>query len=432
MKMLVLMGNAEVAYSDASETAADCGCDKGTLLHDGQCISCDEGLVCEGLGEYTIEEGYAWDEGISTYKCKGKRCPGGPPGECAAGRDTASIGCSLCMEGKVAKDDGSCTDCGGTDYMPIIIICLILVGMLLTAYVVIDKSERAQQTSGVVLIGLVFSQFITLLQQFGVVALISVDWDHPLKAIMAAFQLFTFNYEVIRFGCVANADSVTFYVMRIVSVAMVFVAILVVHVLLVIVMQKGKFKERLPTLICVAGTFMLAFNLPIVATISAPFMCDTHPNGKQTLQTYPDTLCWEGESHEAIVGVGIASITFPLLYLSACAWALFVLPKKVAQGDIPFLKATYFLHCRFRPEARLYCIVMLICNMLFAFSPIFGNQIHQLTVLQCIAIATLAIVVYWRPWRMSLANDFDIMGRLGLVGVLHLASTLCKGTQSDS
>ena len=59
------------------------------------------------IPQHNAPEGYfsPVEEPGSIYRCFGQpeRCPGGPPGTCASGRDTSSIACSSCLPGLHAK-----------------------------------------------------------------------------------------------------------------------------------------------------------------------------------------------------------------------------------------------------------------------------------------------------------------------------------------
>ena len=50
-----------------------CGCDKGLRedAHNGHCIKCTEGLLCEGMGKVEIAEGYQSAKDHSVFKCQG-------------------------------------------------------------------------------------------------------------------------------------------------------------------------------------------------------------------------------------------------------------------------------------------------------------------------------------------------------------------------
>merc|ERR1712176_992194 len=53
-------GQQQWAYRDGAEDESWCGCDKLTrLTNAGNCVDCEEGVDCVGMGEFFIKSGYA-------------------------------------------------------------------------------------------------------------------------------------------------------------------------------------------------------------------------------------------------------------------------------------------------------------------------------------------------------------------------------------
>ena len=53
-----------------------------------------------------------------------------------------------------------------------------------------------------------------------------------------------------------------------------------------------RFREQMPSLIGVMGTTFMAVFISMSIAIFAPFQCDRHPNGYETVRQYPQIICW--------------------------------------------------------------------------------------------------------------------------------------------
>ena len=94
---------------------AMCNCREGSHLHEGRCEMCSLGTRCPGSGSLELLPGYASlvNEPGQVFKCYGNslRCPGGPPGTCAKGRDAGSLACGSCQHHLRATGSGECSSC---------------------------------------------------------------------------------------------------------------------------------------------------------------------------------------------------------------------------------------------------------------------------------------------------------------------------------
>lgn len=144
----------------------DSGCDAGAWMSlDSQCYECGEGVLCKGLGEVIVMEGYfapSHDAG-DVWKCHGiaKRCPGGSPGTCARNRVNTSLACGECTLGTRATTSGACEECGSGQPWLLALAALFLLVGLCVVYFLIAKEDRAKQKNSVALIAIIASQVVT-------------------------------------------------------------------------------------------------------------------------------------------------------------------------------------------------------------------------------------------------------------------------------
>ena len=103
----------------------------------------------------------------------------------------------------------------------------------------------------------------------------------------------------------------------------------------------------MPSLIGVMGTTFMAVFMTIVSAIFAPLQCDAHPSGYQTVQCYPQIICWStdyenGDKHTQMVILGVIAGVVPLCFVTMCLWVVMQLPGRMGQGDTAFLHTCAF------------------------------------------------------------------------------------------
>jgi hypothetical protein len=408
-------------------TSSDaCYCDEGYRLGGGECVACTEGQVCEGMGIATVAEQYMADGGdiARIYRCfgAGHRCVGGPPGqECAAGRE--GIQCAMCEPGMTPRDDGTCGPCDGPDSAVFGIAIVVVVICLVGVYFVLDREQKAGSTAhSLLLVAISGSQVVAAIQVLGVISNMTIDWDEPFLTLLDIAKLVTFNIDILRPGCIATFTPTSKYVG---SMAIVFIglaAMLLLFVVSVVIIHKGRFRERLPILINSLGTIAMTFFISIVSTSMNPLQCAEHPDDKWTLRAYPTVKCWEGGEHGGMVGLGILFTLAPLGFLAMVARAVWLLPKRMRSMDASFLQCYRFLFFRFKIESYWYVLFFLVKNMLIALVPVFPNVVVQVLLLNLVLITAFGLVSHIMPWRVRVANFLDIVASVGVCLIVSLMS----------
>jgi len=409
-----------------AKAISECGCTEGMQLYRGECLPCDEGMICAGMGEVYLEPGYATDFALSSFKCHGNgdRCPGGSPGLCAQGRLNTSVACSDCEDGKTPGSDGTCVECSGSDILPLVVVVIAGIGVLVTMYMVIDKTSRATQRQGLVLMGLMASQMVTLLQYFGVIADLAIDWTDPLSGMLSFMDIFSFNISIFHPSCISGMTALARYAVNLLGVFVCFLIVLCIHFLTVIFRYNRNWGKAFPSLVGVLGTVVLTFNVSIVATMLAPLQCNPHPNGKRTISRFPSTLCWEGGDQVGMIVMGLFSMMLPVGLIAVSCWASWQFPKRMGDGDLQFLRAFCFLFYRFTPQAYWYGPVILMRSLLVGSVPVLQDTFALLIFLQIFMTLSLCIIVGFRPWRQSVPNGVDCASHFCMIIFVTLALSI--------
>ena len=164
-------GNRWVVVEGA-DSYSFCRCAQDFFLHDAGCYPCSEGTNCPGSNELELLPGFfsSTENPGSVFRCYGdeSRCPGGPPGSCASGRDNRSLACGACLEGLRAAG-ASCEQCGDGDYILSVLTGLVILlgtGCLHFMLLRQDKEHyiKAQTQAGLLNASVFASQLVVCLQ----------------------------------------------------------------------------------------------------------------------------------------------------------------------------------------------------------------------------------------------------------------------------
>ena len=131
-------GLDQVTEESGSQLFSDCRCAEGTYMCNSSrqagCRPCPEGLKCVAGLELPVHQAGYWTSfevsapcSFSVLKCRNSReCPGNAPlGQCASGREGRA--CNNCQQNHFPRDDGTCQECGPTDFFPAILFACIVV-----------------------------------------------------------------------------------------------------------------------------------------------------------------------------------------------------------------------------------------------------------------------------------------------------------------
>ncbi|CAE8642413.1 unnamed protein product [Polarella glacialis] len=378
-KAIMVQGKEEwVAYQGAVSFDA-CGCRKGTRMDaSGECLPCGEGLKCDGSGKVMVLKGFytASDSPGSVFQCFGdsKRCPGGPPGTCAPGRDNETIACISCNSGLRPGDDGACKPCasGNSAVFSVAIILSILAIAVLYIFLRSERQEGRAQNDALLIASIAVGQFVVVSQQLSIFGQLKVNWGSPFSEVLDLFGLLAFNFEWLNVSCVAIVSPLQMYAARVFLVLLFFVVACCIHLLYVALRKKFAEGFEISALVKVMGNLMVIFFISVAGAILAPFRCYTHPNGARTVQEFGGVLCnSEGEHQKMLIVAGIALI-MPASFFAMASYVVIVeLPKRMQNADVAFLCTWSFLYYRFRPGAAVFSVILLLRNVAWLSCPSF-------------------------------------------------------------
>ncbi|CAE8615626.1 unnamed protein product [Polarella glacialis] len=439
-KAIMVQGEEEwVAYQGAVSFDA-CGCHKGTRMDaSGECLPCSEGLKCDGSGKVMVLKGFytAADSPGSVFQCFGdsKRCPGGPPGTCAPGRDNETIACISCSSGLSPGDDGACKPCssGNSAVFSVAIILSILAIAVLYIFLRSERHEGRAQNDALLIASVAVGQFVVVSQQLSIFGQLKVNWGSPFSEVLDFFGLLALNIEWLNVSCVASFSPLQMYAASVFLVLFFFVVACCIHLLYVALRKKFAEGLEISALAKVMGNLMMIFFISVAGAILAPFRCYTHPNGARTVQEFGGVLCnSEGEHQKMLIVAGIA-LLMPVSFFAMASYVVIVeLPKRMQKADVAFLRTWSFLYYRYRPGAAVFSVILLLRNVALVIVPVIpGGAIKVLLIILVLCVSIL-VTSFMLPWRILECNYMEASLLAGMSVLISMGSLFMEDVDVDS
>lgn len=298
---------------------------------------------------------------------------------------------------------------------------------VLVMYITVNMETRAKMKSSSLQVSVSIGLIVTVFQQLKVFSLMSFYWPEPFRSLLRFSAIFGFDLEVVKFACILDVSPAVNFSMKLVNVAVLLVAILIIHVcfsltpLARLLGNKQSCKDNIHYLTNTWGTLFFAFATAIASLSFTPFACLSHPNNEvRTVQGYPTVVCWNSDEHTAMVSVGILATLILLICVSLCGLAIYNFNSSMRLGNTYFLQMYAFLFSRFRVGAQYWGIVCLLRGLVVAIMPVFPNVLAQCVLMLCLLIYS-TITVYVLPWRLLSSNALDVGVSTCLIMVLALA-----------
>eukprot|EP00930_Biecheleria_cincta_P065340 TRINITY_DN5110_c0_g1_i4.p1 TRINITY_DN5110_c0_g1~~TRINITY_DN5110_c0_g1_i4.p1 ORF type:complete len:1421 (-),score=213.93 TRINITY_DN5110_c0_g1_i4:543-4754(-) len=432
---LIIPGGTTLFAAATSED--DCTCPEQTYYRqDSGCTPCTEGLSCWGglgspkqakgyYGKLLPEYGMDNQEWFQMFKCHAdaRRCPNAQLGVCSEGRE--GLACTNCKDGLTSHDDGTCAECAGNDPAFFALACLGVPAAVVGLYLLLDNDLVAKQPHTVLLVGIIGSMIMGVLQQLGTIASTSIEWVDPVSSMLDMLMVFSFEIEVLRVGCIASFSPLLLYVGKLCMALMMLGFMLLVHVAVVLLRHRGRFRDRAPTLIRSIGTLLLVFQIAIAGASIPPFECSTHPNRFTTVARYPTILCgWEdgGQEWQAMAMIGMFSTLLVCAWVAGCLAVIYQLPRQIEKNNEFYMRSFTFLFMRFKPDVYWFTVVPICRNLLVSLAPTLPDSTSQILCLQGFQLLYVVVVAHYSPWRVRLGNYLDITITMALLAFLSCAA----------
>jgi len=395
----------------------------------GRCMECQRGARSCGDTSELLPGFYATVESPNDiFQCFGyaytrpsSRCPGGPAGTCAHGRDPGSLACSACLPGYMPHG-AECVQCeaGAEPVLWLTLLVSMMVLLLGIVHVLLILASSSRPTSTSLLhaeIGIcelaAFVQIIELIRQF------NIKWSEPINflwRVLDGFRLDSLAETQCLFRASIPSEMKRYVIMSFMVPVVIIVVPSLIHLLLTICWRNLDMHHLYRTI----GTLYVTFFITVTASLTIPFRCETHPSGLRTLQVFPEVFCdWQGEHLALVACFGVASI-LPIVFLAYCLWIMCQYPKRLHNGDSKFMRSCAFLALRLRPGQELFSLFLLFRNVLLVLCPLFQTCSARVASMSLLLMASLVVTVRRQPWRANGSNFIDVLMHVSVLLILDL------------
>jgi lysylphosphatidylglycerol synthetase-like protein (DUF2156 family) len=282
------------------------------------------------------------------YHCRSKgACPGGELGTCARGR--LAVACGRCKPRTYEQlmpeeEEDYCEPCVAGDVLPFIIAMFAFFGAVVCLHLLANRPTYKLRLSELYIVSIA-TIILSAVQDIMIFSSISIAWNSPVKEIMHYMTLLALNFEVLRFGCIAEMSKVMNFTIRVFVIPFVLLFLAVAHVVVKAWQkhknakltafikegsaQEGNARRRRSMegshrhftgqqLRNSVGLLFMSFFISIAFVAMTPFRCYPHPSAtaKMSLVAYPSVLCGEGD-HVTMLFIAIAgTLAFPCTFMT--------------------------------------------------------------------------------------------------------------------
>ena len=259
------------------------------------------------------------------------------------------------------------------------------------------------------------------LQMLALLGLMSVKWPGSFEATSPRLQFLLLDMEDLRLSCPLGRRPVTKYLVTVSAFPVALLWLALCHALSkCCCFQRVKAWKLAFTLNTMGLGLQLGFGA--ISTVALkPTMCYQHPNGRESLASYPSIFCGES-GHVTMLCCGVVLlVVFVLGFLVLCAHAIWNLPSWSVQGHYHKVQSFRFFTSNFRFDAYWFILPQLLKSLGFALSATLGTQYPPAQT----GLATMVLMLYMtlqavvHPWKAPVINVADTI----LNALLLLAAT---------
>lgn len=416
-------GMDQVTEESGSQLFSDCRCAEGTYMCNTSssrqtpgCRPCPEGLKCVAGLELPVHQAGYWTSfeasdtcSFSVLKCRNSReCPGNAAlGQCASGREGRA--CNNCKPNHFPRDDGTCQECGPTDFFPAIAFGCIVVAVFVL-FLRLLQGDLDQLSLNTLTVAAVGGQMVTAVQALGSIRQLSITWVEPVRSVISITQVMVFDLDIIRISCIHGVDSPTVRFVRKLMVCPIGLGL--IFVIWFLKSMSGR-RMHFDTIFNLCGVFVFALFISITLTVVDPLQCGPNPDGSLSMVSNPGVICFETQEHIIMLILCIIGILcYPLAII---AWAIHTTCSyhaRIASGHgLKLVQRHRFLYQRFKANRYYYGLLLLLRNALLALFPSVFMSVPtlQMELMGLLLLTASALQVRLWPWRTDLANYTDLM-----------------------
>ncbi len=248
---------------------------------------------------------------------------------------------------------------------------------------------------------------LTSIQVLAVLGMMSAKWPNTFDSTASSFRIIMLDLDGMGLSCLIG----NWFEMSYVATGSIFPLTVLwlafCHAMSWCFRRPWKIAFTLNTL-----GLGLQISFATIATVALkPFMCYAHPNGQQSVLSYPSIFCGD-QQHGLMLACGIFLLTvFVLGFIGVCCYAVWNLPRWSAMGHYKKVQSFRFCTSNFRFDSYWFVLIILFRGLGFALAVLAGTNMPSAQ----ICIASLILVAYsvmqnsTQPWKAPAVNLADMI-----------------------
>ena len=245
------------------------------------------------------------------------------------------------------------------------------------------------------------------MQVLAVLGMMSTKWPNTFDSTASGFRIIMLDLDGLGLSCLTGDWVALGYVATSSLFPFTVLWLAFCHAMSICFRRPWKSAFTLNTL-----GLGLQISFGTIATVALkPFMCYMHPNGRQSVLSYPSIFCGD-QRHGLILACGIFLLSvFVLGFIGVCCYAVWNLPLWSAMGHYKKVQSFRFCTSNFRFDSYWFVLILLFRGLGFALAVVVGTNMPSAQ----ICFASLILVAYsvmqnsTQPWKAPVVNLTDII-----------------------
>ena len=255
-----------------------------------------------------------------------------------------------------------------------------------------------------------FTLASSALQLLAVLGLMSVKWPRTVQSGASNLKFMVLDLDSASFSCVTGNSPMTSYLLSLALFPAAIAWLWLCYLASQYLPKRLKWRPwQLAFLLNTIGCGLVAGYGTMAAVALKPFMCYKHPNGQNSLVSYPAVFCGEGEHGLMLMSGSLLLVFFVVGFFALCAYACWNVSTWAMNRQARKVQSFRFSMANFRLDAYWFILLVLLRGFFFAVCPVIGANHPPLQT----ALASLVLTIYgiavtkMRPWKARVINFAD-------------------------
>ena len=248
------------------------------------------------------------------------------------------------------------------------------------------------------------------LQLLAVLGLMSVKWAPTVQSSSSSLKFMVLDLDSASLDCITGGSPMTSYLLSIAAFPAALAWLWLCYLASKWLPKCWKRKPwKAAFMVNTMGCGLLGSYGTMAAVSLKPFMCYKHPNGQESMVSYPGVFCGEGEHGSMLILAWLLLVVFVAGFFALCAYACWNVSTWAATRQVGKVQSFRFSMASFRLDAYWFILPVLLRGFSFALSVVIGSNHPPLQT----ALASVILTIYgiavtkMRPWKSPVINYAD-------------------------